>query len=59
MVEPAYAWIQESLEHALAGITDRSLHEAAGGAAQRSQIMALVTSLDTAIDDARPVAVDD
>ena len=30
MDAPAYAWIQESLEAALAGVTDRALHEAAG-----------------------------
>ena len=59
MDAPAYAWIQEYLEAGLAAVTDRALHEAAGRAAQRSHIMALVTHLDTAIDDARPVAVDD
>jgi hypothetical protein len=58
MNDPAYAWIQESLEAALADVTDRAVHEAAGRAAQRSHIMALVTHLDTAIDDARSVAAD-
>ena len=59
MDAPTYAWMQESLEVALAKVTDRALHEAAGQAAQRSHIMALVTYLDRAIDNARPVAVDD
>jgi hypothetical protein len=51
---PGYAWVRTALDHALAGIADRAVHQAAGAGLSRSQILALFDHLDATIDHAAP-----
>ena len=46
---PVYQWVWTRLNDALAGTTDRAVHEAAGAASTRRTIMALVTRVDSLV----------
>jgi hypothetical protein len=48
---PGFEWVSNALEDALAGVADRVTHQAYGAQCTRSQMLSLVTRIDSVIDN--------
>ncbi len=52
MTQISHAWIDDALDHALAGTGDRDVQEAIGAALSRRHVVALIAGLTSAVPTA-------